>query len=359
MIDYENLSKSNYEFRNEFISSFEAFIDSGWFVLGTSVSVFEDEFADYHDMNACVGVASGLDALILALDALDLPERSEVIVPSNTYIATINAVVRAGLRPVLVEPDIGSYNIDPNLIEDRISSKTSVILPVHLYGKSCDMTSIMSLAKKYRLKVVEDCAQAHGTAHDGKMVGTFGDASAFSFYPTKNLGALGDAGAVLSNDERLAEKIKMLRNYGSEKKYHNAEIGYNSRLDEVQALFLAIKLKKLEAINTHKIRLAEVYLNEIKAEVILPDTYENVFHIFPVRSPERDRLREYLLKHDIKTEIHYPIPPHQQRSMEGILEGSYPVSEEIHATELSLPISYCHSESEVCEVAKRINYFFA
>jgi len=358
MIDYENLGKLNAPFREKFLQKFEGFLDSGWYVLGESVAAFEQAFAEYHTMKHCVGVASGLDALILALDALNLPPESEVILPSNTYIATILAVIRAGLKPVLVEPNIRTYNIDPELVRDAVTPKTRVIIPVHLYGKCCDMTSIQKAAEEHGLYIVEDCAQAHGSRHKGKLVGTFSDIAAFSFYPTKNLGALGDAGAVLCDLEKWDSKIRSLRNYGSRKKYVNDDLGYNSRLDEVQAGFLLIKLRELEQINAHKQKLASVYLQNLTSELQLPDPSENVFHIFPVRTERRDALREYLLKHEIKTEIHYPIPPHQQKGLGGHLEGSYPISEEIHETILSLPISFCHSEGEIRKVIEVINKFF-
>ena len=358
MIDYENLGKLNAPFREGFLSKFATFLDGGWYVLGESVAEFESAFAKYHDMKHCVGVANGLDALILALDALNLPSDSEVILPSNTYIATILAVVRAGLKPILVEPDIRTYNLDPQRVKEALTAKTRVIMPVHLYGKSCDMTSLRQIADEHGLFIVEDCAQAHGCRHNGQLVGTFSDISAFSFYPTKNLGALGDAGAVLCDLEKWDSKIRSLRNYGSRQKYVNDELGYNSRLDEVQAGFLLIKLRELERINAHKQELAAIYLENLTPELLLPDASENVFHIFPVRTERRDALREHLLKHEIKTEIHYPIPPHKQKAMLGYLEGSYPISEEIHSTILSLPISFCHSESEIRKVVEVINQFF-
>lgn len=357
MIEYENLKKVNEKFFDEYKKAFEDVLNSGWYILGENVKKFEEEFAKYLGVKHCIGVASGLDALILAIDALELPYDSEIIVPSNTYIATILAIVRNGLKPVLVEPDIRTYNIDPTKIEERITEKTRAIIVVHLYGKPCDMDPILDLAKKYNLYVIEDVAQAHGSKYKGKKTGTFG-IGCFSFYPTKNLGALGDAGAVVTDDDILAEKIKALRNYGSKKKYYNDYIGYNSRLDELQAIFLRIKLRFLDEINEHKRKLASIYLKNLADDFIKPvvdeDCYD-VYHIFNVRHEKRDSLREYLLANGIITEIHYPIPPHKQESMKGIITGEYPISEEIHNTTLSLPISYFHTEEDIIKICEVMN----
>ncbi len=311
-------------------------------------------------MKHCIGVASGLDALIMALDALDLPEGCEVLVPSNTYIATILAIVKNRMKPVLVEPDIRTYNIDPYKIEEKITKETKALMIVHLYGKACDMDPIMDIVKKYDLKLIEDCAQAHGAMYKGKKVGSFG-IGCFSFYPTKNLGALGDGGAITTNDDELAKRFRTLRNYGSLIKYKFDEIGYNSRLDEVQAAFLSAKLAVLDDITNHKRKLANIYLKNIDGNKFVkpfvhPDFYD-VYHIFNIRHPERDRLREYLLDNGIKTDVHYPIPPHKQKAMEGILSGNYPISEEIHATTVSLPISYFHTEEDVLKVCEVLNRF--
>ncbi|SFF94458.1 DegT/DnrJ/EryC1/StrS family aminotransferase [Pontibacter chinhatensis] len=360
MIDYENLYWLNKPFFEDYKQGFEETLNSGWYVLGKNVSDFEKEFANYCSVKHCLGVANGLDALILSLKAFDFPKNKEVLVPSNTYIATILAILHAGLKPVLVEPDIRTYNIDPEKIEEKITKDTVAIMVVHLYGKCCRMDQIMELAIAHNLKVVEDCAQAHGATQHGKMAGSFGDFGAFSFYPTKNLGALGDAGAVTTASEELAEEVRALRNYGSRVKYVNDYIGYNSRLDEVQAGFLSKKLKRLDEINAHKRRLANVYLGQLNDKVIKPVVetgYFDVYHIFNIRTPKRDLLKEYLLERGIKTEIHYPIPPHQQKGLAGVFDGNYPISEEIHATTLSLPISFFHTEEDVAHVSEAINSF--
>jgi len=361
MIEYENLSKLNQPFFKEMEESFAKTLEDGWYILGKNVANFEQEFSKYCHSKYCAGVASGLDALIIALKAFDFPKNSEVIVPSNTYIATILAILQNNLKPIFVEPDISTYNIDPKKIEEKITKNTKAIMVVHLYGKSCEMDPILALCKKYDLKLVEDCAQAHGAKYKNKIVGSFGNYGAFSFYPTKNLGAIGDAGAIISNDDNLNKIAKKLRNYGSEIKYHNDLIGYNSRLDEIQAGFLSIKLKQLNAINSHKNKLAKIYLGNLKNDFIKPVTHEDyydVYHIFNIRHEKRDALKQYLLDNEIKTEIHYPIPPHKQKAMNGIFDGeNYPVSEAIHATTLSLPISYYHSEDNIFEVIKVMNKF--
>lgn len=362
MIEYESLKLANKKFFDEYRKSFNNILESGWYILGNGVKTFEEEFSKYNNANYCIGVASGLDALTLSLKALNLENGSEVLVPSNTYIATILSIVHNELKPVLVEPDIKTYNIDPDKIEEKISSKTKAIVVVHLYGKSCDMSRIMNVASKYNLKVIEDCAQAHGAMHKNQKVGTFGDFGAFSFYPTKNLGALGDAGAVTMQKEEYKIAINRLRNYGSDIKYHNEIVGFNSRLDEMQAGFLSIKLKKLDEINNHKRKLAKIYLNNLKDDFIKPvvdKDYFDVYHIFNVRHEKRDKLREYLLENQIKTDIHYPIPPHKQKAMKGILDETqeYPISEEIHNTTLSLPISYFHAEDDINRVVEIMNKF--
>ncbi|MBK7632172.1 MAG: DegT/DnrJ/EryC1/StrS family aminotransferase [Ignavibacteriales bacterium] len=360
MIDYENLNKSNLVFFEEFKKSFDETLNSGWFILGKNVERFEKDFALFHSTKHCFGVASGLDALLLSLKAFEFEKGSEVIVPSNTYIATILSILHAGLKPVLVEPDIATYNIDPQKIEESITTRTKALMIVHLYGKSCAMDEIVLLCKKYNLKLIEDCAQSHGAKYKDKLTGTFGEFGSFSFYPTKNLGALGDAGAIITNDESLAGKIKRLRNYGSDVKYYNEVVGYNSRLDEIQAGFLSLKLKKLDEINEHKRKLARIYLDNLKSDFIKPVVdvnYFDVYHIFNVRHSKRDKLREYLLKNEIKTDIHYPVAPHKQKAMKNIIEGYYPISEEIHNTTLSLPCSFGHTEDEIYKVVELMNRF--
>lgn len=359
-IPYENLHKLNQPFITSFQKELQNFFEKGWYVLGEQVKLFEEEFAAYHRVKHCIGVANGLDALILGLKIFEFPKGSEVIVPSNTYIATILSIVQCGLKPALVEPDISTYNINVNLIEQKITKNTVAIMPVHLYGKSCEMDKIKTIAQKYNLKIIEDCAQAHGAAYKQKLIGTWGEIGAFSFYPTKNLGALGDAGAILTDDDELAEKLKTLRNYGSEKKYYNKYIGLNSRLDEIQAVFLRIKLKSLDKINRHKNDLAKIYLENINGNFILPKedaNYYHVYHIFNILSAKRDELKSYLLKNGIGTEIHYPLPPHKQEGYKNLWNDSYPVSDEIHNTTLSLPISYFHKRDDIYSVVERLNRF--
>lgn len=361
MIEYENIGRLNQPFNEAFELAFKEVIDSGWYILGNKVKQFETEFAAYCHTQHCIGVANGLDAIILALRAYEFQPGDEVIVPSNTYIATILAIVHNGLKPVLVEPDLNTYNIDPKKIEEKITPKTKAILVVHLYGKLCEMPEIINIAQKHDLKVIEDCAQAHGAHHKGKKAGNWGHYGAFSFYPTKNLGAIGDGGAVTTNDAELAKKISTLRNYGSQKKYYNEVVGYNSRLDEIQAAFLSIKLQALDQINNHKRKLADVYLNTLNEDFVLPvvqPDYFDVYHIFNVRHPKRDELRQHLLDNGIKTEIHYPVAPVDQEAMKGILDGQEtPIAQLIHATTLSLPISFYHTEADVIRVVEAMNNF--
>jgi dTDP-4-amino-4,6-dideoxygalactose transaminase len=362
MIAYESLEKTNASFDNDFRSALNDVLKSGWYILGQQVVHFEQEFAQYCGTKYCIGVASGLDAIILSLKALELPEGAEVIVPSNTYIASILAIINAGYKPVLVEPDLVTYNIDPAKIEKAITAKTKAILVVHLYGKMCDMTRINAIAQQHGLKVVEDCAQAHGAMHQGKKAGNWGDTGAFSFYPTKNLGALGDAGAITTNDAGLADKLLYLRNYGSKKKYQNEYIGFNSRLDELQAAFLRKKLPSLDAINTHKRSLAQLYFDNIDNRFMKPSIQEDnydVFHIYNIRCNKRDKLKIYLLDKGIQTEIHYPTPPHWQPAYKNIFAGKkYPLSEEIHNSTLSLPIAFFHSEEEIEHICQMVNSFY-
>ncbi len=361
MIEYENLAKANELFFNSYRSAFEKVLLNGKFILGTSVEKFQQEFSNYCNTAFCAGTANGLDALILSLNCLELGEKNEVIVPSNTYIATILAILHNRLNPVLVEPEIRTYNIDPLKIEEAITSKTKAIMVVHLYGKVCKMDSILGIAKKYDLKVIEDCAQAHGARYKNKMAGNFGDIGAFSFYPTKNLGALADAGAIVTDEKKLYESILRLRNYGSDKKYHNEVVGFNSRLDELQAAFLSIKLSHLDSINQHKRMLATLYLENLKEDFIKPiveEDYFDVYHIFNIRHPKRDILKAYLQKNNIGTEIHYPIEPMQQRALKGLLdEKPTPIAKEIHDTTLSLPISFFHTLDDIGRVIEVLNRF--
>ena len=363
MIEYENLGTVNEPFFDEFKGKFSETLESGWFILGKNVECFERDFADYCGAAHCIGVASGLDALTLSLKAFEFPPQGEVIVPSNTYIATILAILHAGLIPVLVEPDLATYNIDPDKIDEKISGKTVAIMAVHLYGKVCDMERIAQIGRRHGLKIFEDCAQAHGASMHGKKAGTFGDCAAFSFYPTKNLGALGDAGAVVTDDADCAARIRMLRNYGSAQKYHNDLVGMNSRLDEIQAAFLSVKLPHLDRINRHKRQLATLYQHGLRDDFIKPCLQEgffDVYHIYNIRHKQRDELKTYLAQHGIATEIHYPIPPHRQRALQGMFDTeAYPLADQIHATTLSLPISVCHSEENVARVIAVMNRFDA
>lgn len=356
MIEYESLGKSNVDFMNALKNAASRVIDSGWYILGSEVKQFEDEFAAYLGAKHCVGVANGLDALTLSIEALNLPAKSEILVASNTYIATILAIIRAGHYPVLVEPILETFNIDPKLLRSAITSKTRAVLVTHLFGKPCQMDDIVSFVKEYGFNLIEDCAQAHGAKFKNKVTGLFGDAGCFSFYPTKNLGAIGDAGAVITNDDVLAERLRALRNYGSKQKYINEYIGSNSRLDEIQAAMLRVKLSFLDKITQHKRDLAKIYLESLPdwviKPVVRPEEYD-VFHIFSIRHSNRDLLRSWLLESGVKTEIHYPIPPHQQNAMKSHLNGEFPIASKLHETELSLPISYGTSVAEVkrvCEI---------
>ena len=362
MIPYENLSLTNKMFEDEYKVAFCKFVEKGWYILGEEVKSFEQEFASYIGTKHCIGLASGLDALIIAFECLKLPKGSEVLVPSNTYIASILAIVKAGLTPIMVEPDIETYNINPDELEKKLTSKTKAVLVVHLYGKSCQMDKICDFCKKYNLKLVEDCAQSHGAKFKGKMTGSFGDAGAFSFYPTKNLGALGDAGAICTNNDELAEMARAWRNYGSEKHYHNKYTGINSRLDEIQASFLRIKLQHIEEITEKKRKLAQMYLNGLnKNKFILPkvdEDYFDVYHIFEIRTEKRDKLKQYLLDNGIKTEIHYPVAPKNQEGYKGILDmQETPLAEEIASTILSLPISFGTREEDVKYIIDIMNKF--
>ncbi len=361
IIEYENLGKVNEPFFNEYRAAFEQVLQSGWYILGNSVRNFEQQYAAWCNSPHCIGVANGLDALVLSLKAAGIAPGSEVLVPSNTYIATILAILHNGLKPVLVEPHPATYNIDPALIEAQVGPRTKAIIVVHLYGKLCEMERITAIADKQGLFLVEDCAQAHGAAFNGRKAGSWGHAAAHSFYPTKNLGALADAGAITCADEAIKEKLLALRNYGSRQKYYNEVVGYNSRLDEIQAAFLSVKLKHLDAITAHKRKLAAIYLEGLKEDYIKPVVeagYFDVYHIFNIRHPQRDRLKAWLLENGIQTEIHYPIPPNEQKAMQGILSDQpTPIAAEIHQTTLSLPISYFHTEAAIHKLVETMNKF--
>lgn len=351
------------ELNKELRDAFDRVFTRSWYIEGAEEEAFEKAFAEYCTTNYCVGVGNGLDALMLALKALNVGEGDGVIVPSNTYIATALAVTYVGASLVFVEPDIRTFNIDPAKIEAAITDKTKAIMPVHLYGQACDMDPIMEIAKKYNLYVIEDCAQAHGATYKGKKVGSFGDASGFSFYPGKNLGALGDAGATVTNNKELAEKVRALGNYGSDYKYHHIHQGNNSRLDEMQAAFLAAKLPHLERMNVERRRIAQKYLDGIKnPEVILPFVPEDivpVWHIFGIRCKRRAELEKFLNDKGIVTNKHYPIPMHLQDCYKdlGYKEGDFPIAEVISATELSIPMYYGMTDEEIQYVIDAINEF--
>lgn len=371
MIEFLNLKAANREYRQELIEAATRVIDSGWYIQGTELKAFESEFAAYCGTKHCIGVANGLDALILTLRAWKelgkLKDGDEVIVPSNTYIASILAISANDLVPVLVEPDVATYNLCPKQTEAAITAKTRAILPVHLYGQLADMPAIMAVAQRHNLLVLEDSAQAHGAELNGKKAGNWGDASGFSFYPGKNLGALGDAGAVTTNDAELATMLKALRNYGSHEKYKNLVPGVNSRLDEIQAAMLDVKLKYLEEETQHRRHIAGLYLNGIKNPLIqLPlgdvnaESYmQHVWHLFVIRTNQRDALQKYLLDHGVQTLIHYPIPPHKQQAYKEWNSLSYPISEQIHREVLSLPMGPALSIVDAERVVALCNQFQA
>lgn len=352
-----------HELDEDLREAFEKVYKRSWYIGGEEDEKFEKAFSKFCQVKYCVGTGNGLDALMLGLKALGIHEGDEVIVPSNTFIATALAVTYVGATPVFVEPDIRTFNINPNEIEKAITKNTKVIMPVHLYGQPCDMSPIMDIAKNNNLYVVEDCAQAHGATYRGQRIGSFGDVSGFSFYPGKNLGALGDAGATLTNDKKIAEKVRALGNYGSDYKYHHIYQGNNSRLDELQAAFLLAKLPHLDRMNEERRKIAKKYLegihnDQIILPYVIPDT-EPVWHIFAIRSKYRDELEEYLKENGIVTNKHYPIPMHLQKCYENlkISEGAFPIAEEISKTELSLPIFYGMSDIQIEYVIDKLNEF--
>lgn len=366
MILFLDLHKINAPYRSQFQEKLNLIVDKGWFILGEEVQNFEIDFAKYCGTNHCIGVGNGLDALILIFKAYiqlgQLKKDDEIIVPANTYIASILAIQEAGLVPVLVEPNEKTFNINPELIKEKISHKTKAILAVHLYGQLADMDSINSIANSFNLLVIEDAAQAHGAIyHDGKKAGNLSNAAGFSFYPGKNLGALGDAGAITTNDEELAITIKSIRNYGSEVKYLNKIKGVNSRLDEMQAAFLNVKLSNLDIENNQRKAIAKQYISEIKNRKInLPfwDITDNhVFHLFVIQIDNRDDLIDYLKSNGIQTMVHYPIPPHHQKAFEEWNHLSFPITEKIHSQVLSLPLNPALSQNEVNKIIKVLNNY--
>jgi dTDP-4-amino-4,6-dideoxygalactose transaminase len=364
-IPFMNFEVSNFAIRDEMLNTFQRIYSSNWFILGTEVQKFEKSYAALNKTNYCIGVSNGLDALILALKSLQIGSGDEIIVPSNTYIASALAVTHVGAKPVFVEPKIETYNIDTALIESAITNKTKAIMPVHLYGQACEMDEIMTIARKYNLFVIEDNAQAHLSSYKGKLTGSFGDVNGTSFYPGKNIGALGDAGAVTTNNEILAKKIETLRNYGSQKKYYNEVLGYNNRLDELQAAFLSIKLKYIDSWTQERREIAKFYNENLNGidDLILPYVANGAthsYHLYVIRTSKRDELKTFLEENGIGTMIHYPIPPHLQEAYKflGYKKGDFPIAEEISESCLSLPIWPGMSENEVSLVLNQIIHFF-
>ena len=368
MIPFLDLKAINAQYRDELVAVCTRVIDSGWYIGGKELEEFEQHFAAYCGTRYAIGVANGLDALTLTLRAWKelgkLQEGDEVIVPSNTYIASILTITQNNLTPVLVEPDEKTFNIDPQKIEAAITPKTKVILPVHLYGQMAEMPAIMAIAAKHNLLVLEDSAQAHGAEIENRKAGNWGNAAGFSFYPGKNLGALGDAGVITTNDAELAHMLKALRNYGSHEKYKNLVLGVNSRLDEIQAAMLNVKLKFLEQETQYRRHIANLYLEEIKNPIIeLPSINDaknytqHVWHLFVIRTKHREALQKYLTEHEVQTVIHYPIPPHKQQAYKEWNDLSLPISEQIHAEVLSLPIGPNLSIDEAEKVVQLCNGF--
>lgn len=363
-VPFVSFEPMHHEIKNEIISKFEQVFEHNIFITGSELESFEEEFSDYCGVRYAVGCATGLDALFLCLRGMGIGQGDEVIVPSNTFIATALAVSYAGATPVFVEPQISTYTINPLRIEEKITSRTRAIIAVHLYGRMADMDPIMAIAHKYGLKVIEDAAQAHGATYKGRKAGSIGDAAGFSFYPGKNLGALGDGGIVTTNNRELAEKIRKLGNYGATVKYHHELQGTNSRLDEMQAGFLRIKLQHLDDWNKYRNRIAARYCNEIKNPAIaLPylsdNTYYCVWHVFAIRCHNREQLEHYLDQKGILTVKHYPIPIHMQGAYKNlkIPQGAFPIAEEISSTELSLPMYYGISDEQVSYVVDALNDF--
>ncbi|WP_305373329.1 DegT/DnrJ/EryC1/StrS family aminotransferase [Photobacterium leiognathi] len=365
MIKFLDLQAINGQYQKELKEACARVIDSGWYIMGNELEAFEREFAEYCGVKHAIGVANGLDALILVIRAWKelgkLKAGDEVIVPANTYIASVLAITENGLIPVFVEPDPTTYNLCPANVRSAITEKTKAILPVHLYGLISPMPELIEIAKEHDLLVLEDCAQAHGANIDGKKVGNWGDAAGFSFYPGKNLGALGDAGAITTNNDELAQTVKALRNYGSHKKYENLYQGINSRLDEIQAAMLRIKLGYLDQETIRRREIANFYRSEITNPLVQLPKWNNdenhVFHLFVIQTPCRDELQQYLAENSVQTVIHYPIPPHKQHAYVKWNNESFPVTERIHQQVLSLPIDPTMSNDDVVKIINTINSY--
>lgn len=364
-VPFLDLGATYKELKPELDEAFHRVLNSGWYILGEEVRKFEAEFAEYCGVKHCIGVANGLDALHLSLCAYDIGPGDEVIVPSNTYIATWLAITYTGAKIIPVEPDQRTYNLNPNEIEKAITPNTKAILPVHLYGQPADMDPINAIAEKYDLKVIEDSAQAQGAIYKGKKAGSLGNASGFSFYPGKNLGAFGDAGAITTNEDLVAEKLRMLRNYGSKIKYENQCIGFNSRLDELQAAFLRVKLRYLDLWNKRREKIANSYLQELQGlDLILPKVEcntDSAWHVFVVQTSQRDAFQLFLKNHHIDTIIHYPVPPHLQKAYENLQidQGQLPIAESIHKKIISLPIGPHMEDIHVNYVIDTVKSFFS
>lgn len=365
IVPYLNLKKAYFNIRPDLEKAFFSVISSGDTILGKQVKKFEKEYAKFSSTKYAIGVGNGLDAITISLRVLGIKEGDEIIVPSNTYIATLVAISRLGAIPVLVEPKIDTYNINPKNIEKAITKKTKAIIPVHLFGQACEMDAILNIAKRHKLYVVEDNAQSHGAAYGKKVTGSFGDINATSFYPGKNLGAIGDAGAITTNNKKYSDKVALFRNYGERKKYMNDLIGYNSRLDELQAAFLSVRLKNINKYNLAKQKIANYYLNNLRGigDLILPVTEKkatHVYHVFCIRTKRRDELKKYLQKKGVITLIHYPIPPHMQKAYKflGFRKGSFKIAEQLAKTSLSLPIYPEMSKDQIDYVIKQVRYFY-
>lgn len=365
MISFLDLKHVNQKYQQEIEDAILRVARSGWYVLGREVADFEKAYATYCQTSNCIGVGNGLEAIVLILKAYKelgiFEEGDEIIVPANTYIATVLAISESGLTPVLVEPNIETYNINPTNIEEKISSRTKAVLAVHLYGQVAPMDELAEIAQKYNLKLIADAAQSHGAVYKGKPVGCLGDAVAFSFYPTKNLGALGDGGAVTTNDEELAQVVRSLTNYGTSSKYINQYKGQNSRLDEIQAAILSVKLKYLDAENNQRRLFAKQYIEEITNPLLTLPSFkheeEHVFHLFIIRTGYRDSLATYLLENGVQTQIHYPIPIHKQEAYRELSSQSYPITEKICEEVLSLPLHLALKDSDIAKIITLLNTF--